>query len=204
MPLLPELQSLVGALKLEADRIGPTRRKQLAVLRRYVAEHKPAHLNFICTHNSRRSHLGMIWGAVAAYAGGLDHVKTYSGGTEATALNPRMVAALRRAGFQIEDPGGDNPRYRITFADDAPPLVCFSKRYNHPVNQVKPFAAIMTCDHADSNCPLIPEADLRLPLTYEDPKVADDTPAEAERYDERLREIGREVLFGLSTGKTLR
>jgi len=56
----------------------------------------------------------------------------------------------------------------------------------------------MTCSDADENCPFIPGAELRLPLTYDDPKAADDTPQEAARYDERLRQIGRELFFALS------
>lgn len=140
----------------------------------------------------------MIWAAVAARHFGLGKVVTYSGGTEATAFNPRAVAALQRAGFDVENPGGDNPPYLVSYADDLPPLVCFSKRYDHPANAAPAFAAIMTCSDADENCPFIPGAELRLPLTYEDPKIADDTPAEAERYDERVAQIGREVLYAFS------
>lgn len=198
MTLYPDLQSLVDQLYAEADRIPEERKKILRILRGYVDTHRPVKLNFICTHNSRRSHLGMVWAAVAAAVAGFGQVETYSGGTEATALNPRMVAALRRAGFRIEDPGGENPHYRISYAEDAPPLVCFSKKYDHPANPADDFAAVMTCDHADQNCPLIPGAGARIPLTYADPKAADDTPEEAARYDERLRQIGRELLWAFA------
>lgn len=179
----------------------PARRKQrLAQLADYVSAGKgqPVHLNFICTHNSRRSHLGMIWAAVAAGHYGVENVHTYSGGTEATAFNPRAVAALERAGFRVENPGGDNPCYLVHYAADRPPLVCFSKVYDHPENPDKDFAAIMTCSEADVNCPIIPGAKLRLPLTYEDPKAADDTPEETARYDERTAQIGRELLYAFS------
>jgi len=184
----------------EAAAITTSRKAQLQELTAYVRAKKgsPAHLNFICTHNSRRSHLGMIWAAVAAHHFGLENVTTYSGGTEATAFNPRAVAALERAGFRIENPGGENPDYLVHYAEDHPPLVCFSKRYDDPANAAGTFAAIMTCSDADDNCPLIPGAELRLALTYEDPKVADDTLAEAERYDERVAQIGREMLYGFS------
>lgn len=141
----------------------------------------------------------MIWAAVAARLAGLP-ISTYSGGTEATALNPRMVAALKRAGFRVENPGGDNPHYRVWFAGDVAPLVCFSKRYDDPVNPTAGFAAVMTCSDADENCPFINGAEVRIALTYEDPKVADDTPQEAERYDERLRQIGRDLIWALGEG----
>ncbi|MEM6771423.1 MAG: protein-tyrosine-phosphatase, partial [Bacteroidota bacterium] len=76
--------------------------------------------------------------------------------------------------------------------------ICFSKRYDDAVNPKANFAAVMTCSDADENCPFIPGADVRIPLTYEDPKVADGTPEEATVYDERLREIGRELLWALA------
>lgn len=198
-PLLESVQQLTETLLAEATLIPEDRKKLLNQLTNYLvqklAENQPIALNFICTHNSRRSHLGQIWAATAAAYFGLTAITTYSGGTESTAFNPRAVAALERAGFQIEDPGGENPHYRVHYASNTPPLVCFSKTYDDPVNPQSQFAAIMTCSDADENCPFIPGAELRLPLTYEDPKIADDTPAEAALYDERLRQIGREILY---------
>ena len=105
------------------------------------------------------------------------------------------MAALERAGFPIKNPGGENPRYEVDYALDTAPLICFSKTYDDPINPKAQFAAIMTCSDADENCPFIPGAELRLPLTYEDPKIADDTPQEAACYEERLRQIGREILY---------
>ncbi|MBB4079771.1 arsenate reductase [Lewinella aquimaris] len=197
--LYPSLAKYVAELIEGGERIDPERKKLLRKLRRYVAEKSgdTAALNFICTHNSRRSHLAQIWTAVAAAYYGLDHVETYSGGTEATAFNPRAVAALRRAGFVIDAPEGDNPRYRVRFSDEAEPLECWSKTFDNPANPGKDFAAVMTCSHADENCPFIPGAELRLALTYDDPKEADGTPEEEARYDERVREIGGEVFWGV-------
>jgi len=194
------IDQLITDLRAEAHLVPAARKAQLHRLADYVRGKNgdPVHLNFICTHNSRRSHLGMIWAAVAVHHFGLTNVTTYSGGTEATAFNSRAVGALTRAGFRVDNPGGDNPRYRIHFADGAAPLVCFSKTYDDPANAKDAFAAIMTCSDADENCPLIPGAELRMPLTYEDPKAADDTPEEAARYDERLRQIGRQILWAFS------
>ena len=55
----------------------------------------------------------------------------------------------------------------------------------------------MTCSDADENCPFIPGAEMRLPLTYEDPKEADDKPEERAVYDERVRQIGREIFYAM-------
>jgi arsenate reductase len=198
--MTPDLTNLLARLSAEATLIPALRKQQLAGLADYLKTQKgqPIHLSFICTHNSRRSHLGMIWAAVAAAHYGLENVSTYSGGTEATAFNPRAVAALQRAGFYVECPDGENPRYLVHFSGEQPPLTCFSKVYDHPDNPQQDFAAIMTCSDADENCPVIPGVKLRLPLTYEDPKVADDTPFEEERYDERVAQIGRELLYAFS------
>lgn len=200
MNFYSDLQVYIGTLIEEEQLIPPARQKALAKLASYINEKQKGQsiaLNFICTHNSRRSHLGQIWTAVAAAFYGLDHINTFSGGTEATAFNPRAVAAMIRAGFKIENPGGENPHYQVAYAEGAPLLECFSKVYDDPFNPRDNFAAIMTCSDADENCPIIPGAEMRLALTYEDPKAADDTPEEAQRYDERVRQIGREIFYAM-------
>ncbi len=196
--LYPPIQALVESLLATADQLPDTRKALLAKLTQYVAQNRPAQLNFICTHNSRRSHLAQIWAAVAAAHFGLSEVATFSGGTEATAFNPRAVAALERVGFRVEKAAGDNPRYQVFFSEQAPPLLCFSKTFDDAANPQRDFAAIMTCSDAEENCPFIPGTALRLALTYQDPKAADDTPEEASRYDERLQQIGQEILFAFS------
>jgi arsenate reductase len=199
MPLYPELQAYLQSLEGEFAQIPKERKDTLSLLAKYVIDKRKARkvvsLNFICTHNSRRSHISQIWAATAAAYFDIDGVSTYSGGTEATAFNPRAVAAMERAGFRIGNPGGENPRYRVSFSDGSPALECFSKTFNDPFNPQSDFAAIMTCSDADANCPFVPGAEMRIPITYEDPKVADDTPEETNRYDERVRQIGREILF---------
>jgi arsenate reductase len=122
-------------------------------------------------------------------------METYSGGTEATACNLRAVAALKRVGFRIENPGGKNPHYRLHFSEDAKPLLCFSKKYDDPVNPREGFFAVMTCSEADENCPFIPGAKHRVPLTYRDPKEADGTPLESACYDGRCRQIATEMFY---------
>ena len=198
--IYPELTRKMVLWEGQFSEIPEGRRQQLARLADYITGRagKPVQLNFICTHNSRRSHLGMIWAAVAAAYYGMESVHTYSGGTEATAFNPRAITALEKAGFKVVRPPGENPHYQVSYTDERPPLVCFSKVYDHAINPKHDYAAIMTCSDADENCPLIPGVELRLPITYEDPKVADDTPQEAERYDERVAQIGREMLYVFS------
>jgi arsenate reductase (thioredoxin) len=159
------------------------------------AAQSPILLNFICTHNSRRSHLGQVWAALAAYYYGVSGVLTFSGGTDSTACNPRTIAALQRAGWEaIALSEGTNPVYALRYTNHAPACICFSKTWGHPMNPQGDFAAIMTCSDADENCPYIPGA-TRLSVRYVDPKRFDDTPEEAAGYDTRCRQIAREMLW---------
>ena len=200
--MVPSLTTYIEGLLKELDALPPARKNRLERLATYLRASEPGvpQLVFVCTHNSRRSQIAQVWAAVAAAYYGID-LRTYSGGTETTAFNPRAVAALRRAGFTIDDAPGENPHYRVTYADRLPALACWSKTYDDPANPVRDFAAIMTCAEADADCPFIPGAALRLSLTYEDPKEADGTEQEAARYDERVRQIGTEVFYAMRSAK---
>jgi len=97
---------------------------------------------------------------------------------------------------------GDNPVYEVRYDNDASPVIAFSKKYDDPFNQNKDFAAVMTCSHADEHCPLVLGASGRIALTYDDPKEFDGTPLETTKYAERVREIGREILYAFSQVQT--
>ena len=157
---------------------------------------------FICTHNSRRSHIAQIWAQAAAAYYGIENFVSYSGGTEATAFNPRAVKAMREAGFNIEaTSGGTNPHYEVRFSNEAHALIAFSKKFDSEDNPQKDFAAVMTCSHADENCPVVSGMEKRISLPYDDPKDFDDTPQEGLKYAERVREIGTEILYAFSQVK---
>ncbi len=194
-----ELKEYITQRIQEFDSIPAERKKTLREVADFVAgelnNHGTVKLNFICTHNSRRSHLAQIWTQTAAAYYEIEGVETFSGGTEATAFNPKAVAAIERAGFHVENPGGDNPRYNVLFADDAAPMTCFSKTFDDSANPDQQFAAIMTCSDADENCPFVPGASYRNPVTYRDPKESDGTDREEETYDERCRQIAAEMLY---------
>ena len=201
--LFPSLQITADQLIHEFDQIGEDRRKLLRELSNLVREkliaNQSASLNFICTHNSRRSHIAQLWAQTAAHYFNIPNVECFSGGTEATAFNPRAVKAMQDVGFHISKmKDGDNPRYEVLFSSEAPPVISFSKKYDDPFNPVKNFAAVMTCSHADENCPMVLGASKRIDITYDDPKNFDGTSQEAEKYSERTQEIGREILFVFS------
>lgn len=197
-----KLQKTIKELKQSFDEIPSGRKAKLGkvagFIREELEESGRVKLNFICTHNSRRSHLAQLWTQTAAEEYGIDNVETFSGGTEATAFNPRAVAAVERVGFEVENPGGENPKYKIRFSKDAEPMICYSKTFDDPVNPTNGFAAIMTCSDADENCPFVPGTKFRTPITYRDPKESDGSDKEKEIYDERCRQIGTEMLYMMS------
>lgn len=204
--ILSSLSPTVEKLAKEFDQIPLERKEILKQLVSFVEIKAKAgqkvYLNFICTHNSRRSHLSQIWAQTAAHYYNIPNVICFSGGTEATAFNPRAVKAMQDAGFNIvKFKEGDNPIYKVSFASDVEPVVAFSKKYDDPFNHNKDFAAVMTCSHADENCPLVLGASARIALTYDDPKNFDGTPQEEAKYAERVNEIGREILFTFSQVK---
>lgn len=202
-----KLENYIDQAKSDFDQIPSSRKEKLREVAEYIESKignlKTAKLNFICTHNSRRSHLAQIWTAVATNHYGVQNVETYSGGTEATAFNPRAVAALERAGFEIETPGGNNPKYQAQFDDKSETMICFSKTFDDPANPDKEFAAIMTCSDADENCPFVPGAEFRKPITYHDPKESDGTDRETVIYDERCLQIASEMFYMISLIKAI-
>ena len=160
-------------------------------------------LNFICTHNSRRSHLAQVWAQVASAYFNIPNVHCYSGGTEETALFPKVAETLTNQGFTIfKIAETDNPVYAIKYSDNALPIIGFSKKYDSPFNPTSAFAAIMTCSQADGGCPFIAGAEKRIPITFEDPKMSDGLPEQAQVYSERSLQIAQEIFYVFSMVKS--
>jgi protein-tyrosine-phosphatase len=198
--LYPALEKYIGDLTGPFSSIPEKRKKDLEKISDFISRrlHKgePAKLTFICTHNSRRSHMGQIWAQTAAAYFGLSRIETFSGGTEATAFHPSAVEAMQNAGFQIvPDEYTDNPVYTVMFSETTEPIKAFSKKFDDKLNPDHAFCAIMTCADADENCPYIPGAALRIPITYEDPKAFDHTGRQKEAYEERCYQIGIEMFY---------
>lgn len=186
--------------RLDVSKINADRKAVLQSLIQYVqhkkAANEPIQLNFICTHNSRRSHLSQVWAQTMAAHFEVQNVFCYSGGTEATAMFPMIAKTLKQSGFELlVIAEGTNPIYSIKFAETAPPIIGFSKTFDHDFNPQSKFAAVMVCSEAEENCPFIANAEKRMAVTYEDPKAYDDTPQQAEKYDERSMQIATEMYY---------
>lgn len=188
---------------LQPDAIPQERRALLQPLIDYiqnkVQKGQEIRINFICTHNSRRSHISQAWAQALAAWFGIKNVSCYSGGTRATALFPMAAETLKSVGFQVTALSeGNNPVYSIKYSSNDHPVIGFSKTYDDAFNPESGFAAVMTCSEADGDCPFIPGAEKRIPITYEDPKAFDNTPVQAEKYRERSRQIATELCYVFS------
>ena len=182
------------------DEIPSERKQLLGKISSYIQTKKdknePIQLIYVCTHNSRRSHFGQIWAAVASEFYTIENVSTFSGGTEATAFNINAINDLKEIGFEIQTKlESSNPVFEVKFSVFSNPIICFSKVYDDAFNPTTNFATIMTCGDAEENCPFIPGVELRIATTYNDPKEFDGTPQQDEKYRERSLQIALETLY---------
>jgi arsenate reductase len=97
---------------------------------------------------------------------------------------------------------GKNPVYSIKYAENEPPIIGFSKKLDDNFNPKSEFAAVMTCSQADGGCPFIAGTEKRIPITFEDPKAFDNSPMQAEKYQERSLQIATELFYVFSQIKS--
>lgn len=193
------LQGNTAQLVREFDQIPQERKDQLVKIGEALiskkAETNEASALFVCTHNSRRSHIADTWFKFGLVYYGVSGFASYSGGLEATAFNPSTLAALERVGFTLAyNKKVDNPVVSIT-PGNFPVWQMKSKKYTHQINPKSDFMAIMVCSDADKSCPVMAGASGRFSLPYDDPRYYDNTPSEELKYDETVATIGREMLY---------
>lgn len=203
--LFPEIENVINTLNYES--ISEERKIILQPLIDFIQgkdnNNQEIRLNLICTHNSRRSHLSQVWAQTAAAYYNIKNVFCYSGGTEATAMFPMAAKTLTKQGFHIKTIAeGNNPVYAIKYSENEHPVIGFSKTFDDDFNPQSEFAAILTCSSADQGCPFIAGAEKRIPITFEDPKAFDNTPQQAEKYEERSVQIATEMFYVFSQIKS--
>ncbi len=190
-------------LSIDKNFILNDRKDKLNLLINFI-KHKhnkdlPIRLKFICTHNSRRSHLAQICAQTMAYYFKIDNVHCYSGGTETTAMYSMVAKTLVNSGFQIQKLSEDkNSIYSIKYAENEPSILGFSKKFDDDFNPKSEFCAVMTCNSANEACPLVIGSENRVAITYEDPKLFDNTPQQLEKYQERNLQIATEMFYVFS------
>lgn len=199
--LFSEIEMTINALNIEAITI---ERKEIlqplvAFIQTKLSEQIKIRLIFVCTHNSRRSHLTQIWAQTAASFFNIKNVFCYSGGIEATTMFPMVTKTLEKHGFKIKTICANiNPIYAIKYAENEHPIIGFSKKSDDDFNPKNEFVAIMTCSNAAVDCPFIAGAEKRIPITFEDPKAFDNTTQQAEKYFERSLQIATEMIYVFS------
>lgn len=199
--MYPELSQFISNFSEES--ISTERKEILQPLVDYIQSKinhaETIRLNFICTHNSRRSHLAQIWAQTMAFHFEIKNMFCYSGGTETTAMFPKVVEILISQGFQITKLSEtENPVYAVKYSENESAVICFSKTYDNQFNPKANYAAIMTCNSADEGCPFVLGAEARFPIKYDDPKAFDQTDLQNEKYTERSLEIAQEMWWVFS------
>ncbi len=157
------------------------------------AKNEVINLQFICSHNSRRSQFAQVWSFFAAHYFELN-INAFSGGNEISCFNRTTIKTLQKAGFyfQLSDFSHQNPKYEITFDGAKKQLIGFSKLVDDASNPKK-CIAITTCSEVDKNCPYFPNATYLFYLPFEDPKRADGTLRQEEIYMEINKQIAGEI-----------
>ena len=157
------------------------------------SENKISKLNFICTHNSRRSQFCQFW---ATFFSNYYDIKceVFSGGTIENEVSKSVINAIRDYGFNIIFKESNNPIYSIKFKNENLGNY-FSKLYQDFENPKSEFAAIMTCSDAENNCPLVEGSEVKFSLPYEDPKKYDRTKIEKAEYKKTSEKIASEMNY---------
>ncbi|OPC34373.1 arsenate-mycothiol transferase ArsC [Elizabethkingia miricola] len=198
LTLLENIQGIQNAFNINEERKNVLL-PLISFIQKKIKDKQRININFICTHNSRRSHLSQIWAQAAAAYFNIPEVYCYSGGTDETALFHKVTETLKMQGFNIlKISEGSNPIYAIKYSANTLPVIGFSKKYDNPFNPENLYAAVMTCSQADEACPFIAGAEVRIPITYEDPKISDNTSEQAQVYAERSLQIAAEMLYVFS------
>lgn len=190
-------KALINKLETFVSSIPKKRKETLNELANFIKVYQKdksvLNLIFVCTHNSRRSQLAQCFLNLAFSHYDVHDFTVDSAGTEVTETNPTIINALLDLGLAIKtNKNGPNPKYQI---EAIPHQYYYSKKIDDKIVEEKSMVAIMVCDDADKNCPILPNHVHRFSLTYQDPKVYDNTPQELEMYVKKALEIGSEMLY---------
>lgn len=196
--LYPGLAGTIGYVLDTVAAPTAAREEKLLPLVNYLCNHPDSRrLLFVCTHNSRRSHLAQCWAAAASVYYDVAGVEVYSGGTEVTALHLHTIDALLESLFEVrvKEEHASNSHYEILLGGHLPPVTGFSKTIDSPINPSSDFCAVMVCAEADEGCPFVAGAKERVSLPYTDPKYSDRQPDRRKVYHKTSLEIAREMLW---------
>ena len=200
--IIESLQSIIAApFTADAARLTELDRLALWIGKKWK-HNEPIKLNFICTHNSRRSVFGQFWGKVIPTWLNIPNVETFSGGTEVTACHPNTIEALIRVGAIVKKGEEEtNSVYQVSVGTEINPLHIWSKLYDDSFNPATDFAAVMTCTSADEGCPFVAGATVRVAIPFQDPKYSDGSANEITVYDNCTMEVGKTLWYVFEKAK---
>ena len=141
--------------------------------------------------------LAQIWLYTALHYHKIKSIGVYSGGLRPDAINYRVVAALKRTGFNIQPVRGyaNNPVYFFNLGRSFPDYTIFAKAIDYHYNPHEDYLVVPLnpdVDHLDYSRY---GATVVIPYHWKRPDIWDDTQVEAMKYDEYCREIGRDMFF---------
>ena len=152
-------------------------------------------LNFICTHNSRRSQLCQVWSDTMSRYYGFTNILSYSGGTEITQVNKNIINTLIETGFSIKkNKNLSNPIYFVNNGSKKN-IKLFSKLYTDNSNPSVKYIAVLNCLGADRSCPHVEGASKRISLPFNDPGEYDKTKIKYEKYRKVNIEIASSMKY---------
>lgn len=167
------------------------------VIQQDLAGNQTVAINFICTHNSRRSIFSQAWAQALFSYYGLTNFSFYSGGTETTAVYPEVLKTLQSSGFVVHPKTtGINPIYTLKTSETSTVIELFSKVYNDSTsNSDSNFIAVLTCSQVANDCPVVQGASYRIALPFTDPKLYDNSNLKSSKYLETSMLIATELKF---------
>ena len=202
--LKPKILDSIRIIKKSSS--NPYRKKELLKLIHYINNKinldEEININFICTHNSRRSIFSQIWAKVFSDYYGLQKINTFSGGTESTFIPQNVIKTLRLHGFITNRLNQkQNSNYQIIYSLNKNNILIFSKKYTNNLNPSKKFIAVMTCSSAKENCPFISGSEKIISLSYDDPKKYDNLNEPIKMYLNVSNQIATDMNFVFSNLK---
>ncbi|MDG2396837.1 MAG: protein-tyrosine-phosphatase [Flavobacteriaceae bacterium] len=169
-------------------------------LKNKILLNQKINLNFICTHNSRRSQYCQVWAKVFSSFFNMDSLDTFSGGTLSTFVHPLIINSLIQVGFSVKKLTKEkNPIYLVKYSQNKPEIKLFSKKINHIKNPKNNFAAVLTCVSAERKCPIVYGSDIKITIAYKDPKQFDDSQIQEQEYLKTCYQIAREMFYVFSS-----
>ncbi len=152
------------------------------ILKKNIDLNIKSKLNFICTHNSRRSQLCQVWSDTMSSYYGFSNILSYSGGTETTEVNKNIIDTLIDTGFSIKkNKDFINPIYFVNNGLKKN-IKLFSKSYTDNFNPSEKFIAVINCSSADKSCTYVEGASERIYLPFNDPGEHDKTRLKCKKY----------------------